>query len=163
MVADRELKPCTERSFLVHVTDHANYHLSRCDVMMSATNLYPFRRSINKFILYQKALSPHNFILFQVSTMWKSDLLLHRSQNKAVSIRMFITFSKIPSIFSHPLRIAELFLFATLNIMECLELSFVYTAVPAYVFTSLIVCATSLESPSKTQEITRQTFSYKFY
>jgi hypothetical protein len=34
---------------------------------------------------------------------------------------------------------AELFSFAILNIMECLELSFVYTSVPAYVFTFLIM------------------------
>ena len=76
---DRELKPCPERSLLVHITGHAKYSLSRCDVMMSATNLYPFRRSTDKFIPYQKALTPHNFIFFQANTMWKSDLLLHRS------------------------------------------------------------------------------------
>jgi hypothetical protein len=65
-------------SFLVHIAGHAKYRLSRCDIM-SVTNLYPFRRSGDKFMLYQKALTPHNLIFFQVSTTWKSYLLLRRS------------------------------------------------------------------------------------
>ena len=57
--------------FSYTTTGHEKYRLSRCDVMMSTTNLYPFLRRIDKFMQHQKAEHPR-ISLSSKSTLYKS-------------------------------------------------------------------------------------------